>query len=150
MSTTPFPVGGGTAAGYNQATFIPVPQTQVSLVTGHSQNFFYFQNLLLPVDQLTSSTTVDLAAIDSIPDEEATIDSNCASAYTAINGYAIIGFCANGLTVVDGGIIIARCQGEYGGEIVPPEPPEPPGGRCPAMAACDIIPDLTFLQEPNE
>lgn len=151
MSTMPFPVGAGTAAGYNQSTFDAVAQTQVSLITGHSQNFLYFQNLTVPVDPLQSGTFVDLEAIESIPFGEATIDENCASAYTAINGYAMIGFCANGLTVINGAIIIARCQGEYGGEIVePPNPPEPPVDRCPPMALCDILPDLSFLQEPNE
>lgn len=150
MSSTPFPLAGGTATGFNQATFQAVPQTQVPLVTGYNEFAFYFDDQQLPVDQFSRSTLADAGVISNIPNDEAITGVDlCATGYTSMRGWALIGYCANPATAVVGSIIIARCQGEYGGEIVEPPPPPPPD-RCPPMAPCDILPDLSFLQEPNE
>ncbi len=150
MSAAPFPLAGGTAAGYNQSTFSPTPQIQLSLVLGHSDFAFFFAGEPLPVDTFIRETQADIAAFLEISSTEATIGGSCAIGYTSVEGWALISFCGNTTTPVGGSVIIARCQGEYGGEIVEPPVPPPPGGRCPEMAACDIIPDLTFKQEPNE
>jgi len=145
-------------AGWNNATFEPpagIDPVENEIIEPSLVNWDSF----LPIsgaDFLLFSTSTNVFILTPIPETAAVIDDDgtpeCAWGHSAALGALILEECAWPEAVVLGGITIGECGATFNeGVFPPPEPPPPtPPERCPEAAPCDIVPDLSFLQEVAE
>lgn len=149
---------GTTIAGWNAGTFDPqveVDPVEFEIIEPNTANWNIF--LPIPNSEFLLAAAVGNGFVfyeDEIPQELFDIDegTDCAYGFTSIFGGMTLEQCGWGESSVIGGIVLGDCGVAFNGSVFPPpEPPPPtPPERCPAIADCDIEPELTFLQEVNE
>jgi hypothetical protein len=145
-------------AGWNNATFEPptgIDPVENEIIEPSFVNWDAFP-VISGAGFLLFSSLANVFILEEIPETAAVIDDDgtpeCAWGSTFILGGLVLPECGWPESVIRGGIIMGECGATFNeGVFPPPEPPPPvPPERCPADAACDIVPDLSFLQEVAE